>query len=1248
MNKRAILVLTVIFASSFFLARQTAESKIHEAPKPGPADLKPLVMRAVASGVSESVTSFASVERTALLPTVANDVAVREIPGNMPFASLADGAAHDSDAAIAKILGMQMPAPSLSFDGLSNADNVAAYSLLIIPPDMIADVGPDHYVQAVNSLVRIFNKNGEPLSLPFKISDIFAPLATPCSARNDGLPNVLYDSLADRWLISQTCTNFPPFRQMVALSRTGDPAGEYFIYEFVMPNVRLNDFPKIGVWPDGYYMSTDEFLGADFVGSGAFAFDRAKMLNGDPTASYIYFNLPVPVQMRRRGLLPSDLDGIRPPPAGAPNIFASYTATEYGDPQDAIRLFDFRADFTNPASSTFAEQAGSPLSVAAFDPTSPDGRQDISQPPPGERLDSQSDRLNYRLAYRNFGTHESLVVNQTVRLTPPDQIYRASVRVYELRRSGAGFAPFEQATLGDASSSRWIGAAAQDHMGNLAVEYNFVNEDKKPSILYSGRLATDPPGAFRSEASLVNGTGVQKAFGWRWGEYSGMSVDPADDCTFWMTNSYYTQESEAYSDFGWLTRIGRFKFAECPDAPRAYISGTITNSVNSKPVKKAVIKTSAYSRNVDSDGYYGDLTVLPGTYQLTASAKGFRAQTVSVSVTDGQTLTQNFSLQPVPELENSGTGITAESCRINNAAEPGETVTMNIALRNTGSIGTQNLIATLLNSGGVTASGPPQNYGAMAAGGAGVSRPFTFTVSPAVGCGSIAVLTLALQDGTENLGTISLNLQIGAQRMALREDFDSAAAPSLPTGWTTSASANHELWRTSASRSQSMPNALFSPDPRIQGLNEVTSPSFAITSSIAEIRFQNWYELETTFLRNRLYDGSVLEIKIGDGSWQDILAAGGVFLSGGYDGVIDSCCQNPLAGRLGWSGRSGLNQTSEFITSRAELPAAAAGQNVRFRWRIGTDIGAFREGQYIDDLVVTDGYSCGCAGVQPNTAPFDFDGDGRTDLSVVNFSDSAGQADFRMLNSSNAAVENVSWGSPGDVPANADFDGDGKTDIAVFRPSSGTWYVLKSSDLSFLIVTFGLAGDRAVPADYDGDSKADIAVFRPQDGFWFVLRSSDGQFFAQPFGLSGDSPVPADYDGDGKSDIAVFRSATGIWYVSRTSDSSFSIVQFGLNGDRPTVGDFDGDGRADLIVFRPNDGVWYLLRSTAGFSAVQFGLAGDKTLQTDFDGDGISDVSVYRPSINVWYYINSSDGQVAIRQFGGSGDAPVPGIFVGE
>jgi hypothetical protein len=1159
----------------------------------------------------------------------------------------------DADGNIARFSSIPMPPPSLSFDGIANLDNGIIHGLLILPPDMNGDIGPDHYVQTVNALIRVFSAHtGEPVSPAFKISDIFAPLGTACSTRNDGLPIVLYDAFADRWLISQTCTAFPPFRQMLAVSKSGDPLGGYFVYEFAMPNIRLNDFPKFGIWSDGYYMSTEEYVGSTFDGSGAFAFDREKLLAGDPSAGYVYFRYPIAAPYRRSTLLPADLDGLTPPPAGAPNIFAGYTATEYGDPQDGIRLFDFHADFRTPENSTFTERPESPLAVAPFDPTSPEGRADIAQPTPGERLDSSSDRLNYRLAYRNFGSQQSLVFNQTVRTSANGDAYRAGVRIYELRRTGSTYAVYEQSTIGDAESSRWVASAAQDRMGNLAVQYNHVSDQKRVSDRYTGRLASEPAGGFRTENEIVSGTGVQKAFGWRWGEYSGLNVDPVSDCNFWATNAYYSLESEQMSDFTWLTRIGRFKFDECTSAIRGRLGGSVINAGNNAAIENA--RVEVYLGQDVSGGHFtrysrlplgsiDGITLPPGEYTVVASAHGYQSRSTTLAVVAPPAASFfNHQLPPLPIPTVAAAALVNESCRIKQASEPGETVTLDLARSNAGAANASSLTAELLSEGGVTHPSVPQVYGVLPADGTVVTRPFTLTVSPTVTCGSSLTLTFRISDGASRLDDLHVELRAGETRYALSENFDNRAAPALPAGWTTSSTPNHQLWRTSTDHVQSAPNALFSPDPLQMGENEVVSPVFSITTSTAEVSFRNWYELETTFLRNRLYDGVVLEIKYGRGRWQDIVSAGGTFGTGGYDGTIDTCCSNPLGGRQGWSGRSGINQVSEYVTTRVKLPPTAVGRDVQLRWKVGTDIGGLREGMYIDDVAVTDGYECTCAAA-PTQAPFDFDADGKTDLAVLNFND-GGQPDARWVQSSDGATHSAFWGSTGDVPVNADFDGDGRTDLAIFR--SGTWYILPSAAAAPVIVNFGLPGDHPVPADYDGDGKADIAVYRAPTGTWYVLRSRDAQVRAYQFGLADDKPVMGDFDGDSKTDMAVFRPSDGTWYIARSSDAGFTIVNFGLNADVPVPGDYDGDGRTDIAVFRPAAGTWYLLRSTAGFAAASFGIQEDLPLQADFDGDGRADIAVYRPSTGVWWHLRSSDQQAEARGYGASPDVPVPSIYV--
>lgn len=960
--KRNLLLLSLsIFLAALGVRYQTAESKVTETPRTTAPGTAPEFRKAAGFATSSEVRSFHS------RPAAGGKFGLRTSVVTTPEPAIRSVAVHDADGSTARASAVPMPTPGLSFDGLSNYDNIAAYNLVIIPPDITGDVGPDNYVQAVNAVVRVYDKSGNALTPAFSMSQLFAPLGTPCSSRNDGDPVVLYDPLAGRWLLSQYCNNFPPFRQMIAVSKTSDPTGAYFIYEFVMPNVKINDFPKFGAWPDAYYMSDEEFLGADYAGAGLFAFDRAKMLAGDPSAGYIYFSRPSNTPERRSNLVPADLDGIRPPPAGAPNVFVSYSATEYGEPQDAVRLFDFHADFVQPSRSSVTERPESPLAVSAFDPTSPAGRADISQPFPGEKLDSNSDRINFRVAYRNFGGSESLIFNQTVRLTQDPDPYSAGVRLYELRRNAAAsFVVTEQMTIGDNTSSRWIGNAAGDHQGDLAVSYNFVAGEKVPSILYTGRSASEPSGTVRPEATLVNGKGVQKAFGWRWGDYASLTVDPVDDCTFWASGEYYTLESQEFSDFTWLTRIGKFKFAECTAAPRAFVDGLISDASTGLPIPQASVATNVFSRSASATGSYGDLMLLPGSYAVTTSARGYRSQTVNISLTDGQHATQNFALQPVPVIESAGVRLSAESCRPNGSPEPGERVTYEITLRNTGSAAARNLNATLVPGGGVTLPSADQNYGSLVPNGAAATRPLSFTVDPAIACGSAVTLTLRLKDDVGDLGTVTVVLQTGEPRVALSQNFERVSQGALPQRWTRSAANIDSLpdpsrnWRVSAKRSASASKSAFSPDLNQVGVNEMVSPVFRVSTPDARLTFQNWYDLETTFLRNRLYDGSVLEIRFGGGAWADIIAAGGQFESGGYDGIIDACCSNPLGGHAGWSGRSGPNQISEFTTTVVRFPPSAAGQMAQLRWRIGTDVGTFREGQYIDDVTVTDGYSCGC------------------------------------------------------------------------------------------------------------------------------------------------------------------------------------------------------------------------------------------------------------------------------------------------
>ncbi len=271
-------------------------------------------------------------------------------------------------------------------------------------------------------------------------------------------------------------------------------------------------------------------------------------------------------------------------------------------------------------------------------------------------------------------------------------------------------------------------------------------------------------------------------------------------------------------------------------------------------------------------------------------------------------------------------------------------------------------------------------------------------------------------------------------------------------------------------------------------------------------------------------------------------------------------------------------------------------------------------------------------------AKFDFDGDGKADISV--FRPDGGV--WYLLNSA-SGFTGAQFGASTDKIVPADYDGDGKTDLVVYR--SGTWY-LNRSQSGFTGVVFGDDNDIPQPADFDGDGKADLAVWRPSNGTWYVYNLVNNQFTATQFGTSTDKPAASDYNGDGKADYAVFRPSNGTWYIAGATGvpaQNFDSIQFGEANDKTVPADYDGDGKTDIAVFRPSNGTWYINRSQLGFTGVQFGISTDLPVAADYDGDGKSDIAVYRDG--VWYLNRSTAGFTGV-QFGASADKPVPNAFV--
>ncbi|MDQ3199345.1 MAG: hypothetical protein M3Q46_09220 [Verrucomicrobiota bacterium] len=457
----------------------------------------------------------------------------------------------------------EIPGPLVSFNGQTNSSGV-------VPPDPNGAVGPNHVVAMCNLSFQIFNKAGTSVFGPAANNTLWAGFGGSCQTSNSGDPVVLYDRAADRWLLSQF-TASAPYLECIAISTTSDPTGSYFRYSISTGN-NFPDYPKAGVWPDAYYFSTREFAGGvTFVGVGAYALNRAQALAGNPNPQIISF-LVAPIGGGANvgdGLLPSDLDGATPPPVGTPNFFVGSQDNNgpYGAPSDALNLYRFHADFATPANSSFV--LASTIPVASFNSMlglCGGTRACIPQPATASKIDhlGYRQRPTFRLAYRNFGDHESLVTNQSVSGGTGPNGEVSGIRWWEIRNPNGAPTIFQQGTYAPGITDgihRWMGSIAMDGQGNMALGYsasNGVNPAVFPSVWYTGRLANDPLGTLpQGEGSIVNGTGSQTTTLNRWGDYTSLTIDPTDDQTFWYVNEWVPTTSSV----GWVVRIGSFKLA---------------------------------------------------------------------------------------------------------------------------------------------------------------------------------------------------------------------------------------------------------------------------------------------------------------------------------------------------------------------------------------------------------------------------------------------------------------------------------------------------------------------------------------------------------------------------------------------------------------------------------------------------------------------------------------------------------------
>jgi cell division septation protein DedD len=484
------------------------------------------------------------------------------------------------DPVVQRVLGkIGIPAPIISFDGNSNLCGCS-------PPDPNGAVGPNNVVTMANLHFQIFDKSGNSLFGPAANNTLWSGFGGDCQTDNSGDPVVLYDQLADRWILTQFTSSGPTYFECVAVSQTNDPTGSFFRYAISTGN-NFPDYPKAGMWPDAYYFSTREFQnGVTFVGAGAYALDRTQALAGDPNPTVVGFLAPpTPLYIVGDGLLPTDLDGQTLPPAGSPNFFVGSQDdnASYGAPSDALNLYKFHYDPVTPANSTFTLTNTLPTQPfnSIMSTTCTSSRACIPQPGTANKIDHLGYRQRplFRLAYRNFGDHESLVTNQSVNAgTGPNSVPVSGVRWWELRDPNGSPVIFQEGTYAPGLTDgihRWMGSIAMNSLGDIALGFSASNDTNPsvfPSVYYTARHAGDPPGQMTlGEGSIINGTGSQTGSA-RWGDYTAIDIDPTDDTTFWYINEYVPTTGS----ISWRLRIGAFNLAGGTPSPTPTGSPTAT------------------------------------------------------------------------------------------------------------------------------------------------------------------------------------------------------------------------------------------------------------------------------------------------------------------------------------------------------------------------------------------------------------------------------------------------------------------------------------------------------------------------------------------------------------------------------------------------------------------------------------------------------------------------------------------------
>lgn len=834
------------------------------------------------------------------------------------------------------------------------------------PPDTVGDVGNDYFVQMVNgggavngTRVLILDKTDGTEVQSFALGDLAVGTQTNCTAGR-GDPIVMFDSSVDnglgepagRWFL----TEFTSVSFCVYISETADPmAGNWFLYEFLSDSGGLPDYPKFAVWPDAYYIGANE-NGSTVAGNGrtVYALDRENMLAGQPTRPSQVFEIPPLAGFGFQMAQPADWDGATPPPAGKPGLFLRHRDDEVHNggtadgSQDFLEIWEFSVDWNNSANSTFSGPTN--IGVAEFESElcGLTAFACVPQPNTTTELDPLREPVMWRAQYRNFGTHE-MIVGSWVTDVVGGAADIHGVRWTELRDAGAGWALHQQGTVSPDNVNRWMPSIAMDGSGNIAVGYNVADSSVFPGIRYTGRRVSDPLDTMPiNEVTLVDGSGSNGSN--RYGDYSSMSVDPVDECTFWFTGEYNAASQ-------WSTRIGKFRFDACGEpnfilggSPRDLEACTAGGAVALPDVVLTIGSFGGFSDTVTLQfdpalppGFAGSISpdqvtptedppaqsiaglsvqggAAPGDYSIIvgATAAGVNPQALAVNVSVADAAPSAVVLQSPGD---GASGVSLDSVFSWTASAQADTYVFELAT----DPAFGNVIVDEVVSG--TSFQPGFDLDSQ--------TEYFWRVTPANQCGAGAPVTASFT-------TVAAPGDCPIEAVETRYFFDDME--SGENGWTHIAADPPDTWGQQTGDSNSPVTAWQADSVPETSDQQLISPvvSLPAGASLPTLQYFSKRNLEAS--AGGCFDGAVLEYSDNAGqTW--IQVDGGDLQTNPYTGVVDSGFDSPLAGLDAWCGEQDWTRTVVDLRG-------LEGSDLQFRFRLGTDESLAVEGWLIDDVVV--------------------------------------------------------------------------------------------------------------------------------------------------------------------------------------------------------------------------------------------------------------------------------------------------------